>query len=407
MLTIRALLICLFAATQAQAESAADRFNPRRGLNFDLWVEWLSVEDMVTRPGALDVFPDWRRHVPDGAVAGLATDGFDVIRLPIDPAPFLRLGPGPAQDALIGQVVETTAMIQTTGLKVIVDLHAIPRAGEPWGTDSIVTDPASFDAYAALVATVAARLHGMDPDRTALELLNEPTLDCGLVFEPDLQKWPGLLSRLHHAARTTAPDLPLVVSGGCWGSADGLLAIDPATLADDNLIWSFHSYAPYFFTHQGAGWSGGPEAQFAGVAYPPSTIDDAMAARLVASAVTRAAGQGDLTQDMLATTLQAYRDLPSDVATEDIARVADWADTHAIPRNRILLGEFGAIRDNGHGVAVPPASRGAFLDAKISAVEAAGFGWAVYDWTGSLAVADPRTYRMDPALCPALRLTGC
>ncbi len=402
-------LIFLFVAGQAGAETAADRFAAKRGLNFELWVEWRSVEDTVTDPDFLAVFPDWRRHVPDGAVAALAANGFDTIRLPIDPAPFLRLGPGPAQDALMDQVAETTAMIQTAGLKVVVDLHAIPRQGEDWGTDAILNDPAIFDAYAAIVGRLATRLHGMDPDRTAVELLNEPTNDCGLVSEPALQKWPGQLASLHRSARTGAPDLPLVVSGGCWGSADGLLAIDPAILDDDNLIWSFHSYGPYFFTHQGAGWGGGATALFAGVPYPPDAVDDGLATRLVADAVRRAdaAGQADMTAAVLAAELQAYRDLAADASTEDIARVAGWADAHGVPRSRIFVGEFGVIRDNGAAVAVPPASRAAFLDAKISAIEAAGFGWAVYSWTGSLAVADPRSYRMDPALCPALRLTGC
>lgn len=406
MLTLRALLICLLAVAQAHAETAADRFSPKRGLNFELWVEWVSVDEMVTRPGFLDVFPDWRRTAPEGAVAALQTNGFDVIRLPVEPAPFLALGPGAAQDALIGQVADTAAMIQTSGLKVIVDLHAIPRNGEPWGTDRILNDPATFDAYAALVGKIAARLHGMDPDRTALELLNEPTNDCGLVFEPDLQQWPGQLSRLHRAARAAAPDLPLVVSGGCWGSADGLLAIDPALLADDNLIWSFHSYGPFFFTHQGAGWTGGPVVHFAGVPYPPASIDDAMAAQLVTEAAARA-GSGDVTRDALTAELQAYRDLPLDAVSEDIARVAAWADAHDVPRNRIFVGEFGVIRENAQGIAVPAASRAAFLDAKISAIEAAGFGWAVYSWTGSLGIADPLTHKVDPDLCPALRLSRC
>ncbi len=396
-------------ATAAMAETAADRFAAKRGLNLELWVEWFSIEDMVTKPGFLDVFPDWRRHAPPDALTALAINGFDHVRLPIDPAPLLRLGPGAAQDALIEQIVDTVAMIHEVGLNVIVDLHSIPREGETWGTDGIVNGPARFNAYDAFVGQIAARLNGQDPDRTALELLNEPTHDCGLVFEPDKQKWPAQLSQLHQTARSNAPDLPLVVSGACWGSADGLLALDPSLLNDDNLIWSFHSYGPFFFTHQGAGWSGGPTALFAGVPYPPATITDAMATRLLAGAVARAeaAGEADMTPEVLRAELQAYRDLPADAVSEDIARVAEWADTHGVPRNRILLGEFGTIRDNGHGIPVPSDSRAAFLDAKIAAIETAGFGWSVFSWTGSLAVADTKSYRMDPALCPALRLARC
>jgi endoglucanase len=406
----KALAFFLIAATgPAMAETAADRFAPKRGINFELWVEWRDVEDMVKDPGFLAVFPDWRRHVPEGAVAALAQNGFDFVRLPIDPAPLLRLGPGAAQDALIGQVVETAKMIQDSGLKVIVDLHTIPRQGETWGTESIVAGPARFNAYAALVGQIAARLHGMDPDRTALELFNEPTNDCGLVAEPEKQTWPDQLSQLHQTARAVAPDLPLVMTGGCWGSADGLVALDPNSLDDDNLIWTFHSYDPFFFTHQGAGWTGGPVVMFAGVPYPPSIINDAIAERLLAGAIGRAtaAGKTEMTTEVLQEALQAYREVLDDAVSKDIAQVAEWANAHGLPSNRILVGEFGVIRDNWQGIPVPPDSRAEFLDAKISAIEAAGFGWAVFDWAGSLAIADPATYRIDAALCPALRLTGC
>ena len=66
----------------------------RRGLNLDIWVEWLPVETMLSQDGFLDVFPDWRRHVPEARLAGLGTDGFDFVRLPIEPGPLLALGPG-------------------------------------------------------------------------------------------------------------------------------------------------------------------------------------------------------------------------------------------------------------------------------------------------------------------------
>ncbi len=36
-----------------------------------------------------------------------------------------------------------------------------------------------------------------------------------------------------------------------------------------NLIWSFHSYAPFILTHQGAGWTGDVSPYATGLPYPP------------------------------------------------------------------------------------------------------------------------------------------
>jgi endoglucanase len=126
----RLVLAGFIAAAPAGAETAADRFQPKRGLNFEIWNEWITADEMVSRPGFLDIYPDWRRLVPPKAVSDLKTKGFDFVRLPFDPSPLLRLGPGQAQDALIEQIHQTATDVQSTGLKVIVDLHSIPREGK-------------------------------------------------------------------------------------------------------------------------------------------------------------------------------------------------------------------------------------------------------------------------------------
>lgn len=399
--------LCL--ATAAWAETAADRFAPSRGMNIEIWTDWLTTEEMVTRPGFLDLYPDWRRTLTVDHPASLRKHGFDFVRVPFDPAPLLRLGPGPAQDALIDQIFDTTVFIQAAGLKVIVDLHSVPREDEEWGTDSLVGDPALFDAHVALVGRVAARLTGLDPDRTALEVLNEPTNDCPAIWEgegPTL--WPDQLARLHAAARTGAPNLPLVLSGACWGGMDGLSQIDPDQIGDDNVIWSFHSYDPFLFTHQSAGWAYGAVRFFADVPYPPDTINDAKSAVLLEAARARRDAAGSPLGDAdLAAALAAYRGDGNPVAV-DAARAAAWADTHGIPRNRLLLGEFGGMRDDMQGRRFGDLGRDAFLQDKRRSAEAQGIGWSVWGWTQIMGVADDDTTRiLDPANCRALGLSDC
>ncbi len=70
------------------------------------------------------------------------------------------------------------------------------------------------------------------------------------------------------AARASATRLTLVLSGACWGGAEGLAKIDPKDIADDNIIWSFHSYDPFILTHQGATWAGDFAAHVYGLPFP-------------------------------------------------------------------------------------------------------------------------------------------
>lgn len=405
-----ALLFGFGLATAVNAETAADRFQPKRGLNLEIWNEWLTTEEMVTKPGFLDIYPDWRRIVAPEMLAELKTLGFDFLRLPFDPAPLLRLGPGPAQDALIDQIAQTVDQVHAAGLKAIVDLHSIPRPDEDWGTDTIVSDPTLFDAHVALVAKVAARLNGMDPDRTAFELLNEPTNDCDAIYnKTEPMQWPGQLARLHAAARSGAPDLPLVLSGACWGGMDGLDQIDPASFKDDNLIFSFHSYDPFLFSHQAASWTNGPNAFFADVPYPPESIDDTLAARLVAEAKARAeAANSDIDPAELDQAMADYRSAGRGIVEKEARQAADWADRHGIPRNRMFLGEFGAMREDMSGRRFQNLGRETFLSDKRQAAEAQGIGWSVWVWTGTFGITeDDQSRRIAPATCAALGLAGC
>ena len=105
-------------------------------------------------------------------------------------------------------------------------------------------------------------------------------IDCDPTLFP---KWPSMLKRLHAAARKAAPNHTLVLSGSCWSSAYGLAKIDPALIADDNVIWTFHSYEPYILTHQGADWTGDSMSYVEGLPYPPDLMgEEAFDERLAA-----------------------------------------------------------------------------------------------------------------------------
>jgi hypothetical protein len=105
----------------------------------------------------------------------------------------------------------------------------------------------------------------------AFEPINEPMIDC--PWDGNSRRWPAMAQKLHATARAAAPKLTIVMQGACWGSAEGLADLDPAKFNDRNIIWSFHTYDPMIFTHQGASWVDGPPKFVRNLTYPPQATD--------------------------------------------------------------------------------------------------------------------------------------
>ncbi|WP_333816492.1 glycoside hydrolase family 5 protein [Tabrizicola sp.] len=375
-----------------------------RGVNGDLVDNWGSIAELMADPEALAIFPDWRRKVTPAMYQALAEEGFDFIRMPIDPGPALAYGPGPDQDRMIDGMRIVAEMAQEAGLKVIIDLHPLSRGDEVGGMDSIIGP--LWPDYVTLVQRIAEKLDGLPPDRTAFELLNEPAFDCDGVYGGAAPKWPAMQAQLHAAARKGAPDIAIVLTGACWGQANALAALDPKLIPDDNVIWTFHSYTPYNYTHQAASWAGVPEKYLRDLPYPPSLLTRDQADRIIAESKARmAAAEGSADSEAITRAVEDYLATPDSDVGAEIAVAAAWADDHGIPRSRLLLGEFGALHTPDE-VTQPLEWYRAFLSDKRAASEKAGIGWAVLSWAGGMGVAMPEDpdRRLAPEICRALGL---
>ncbi|MFN3993630.1 MAG: cellulase family glycosylhydrolase [Tabrizicola flagellatus] len=392
------------AVTLAAGLAEAEPISLKRGVNGDLWLNWASIAELQADPEALAVFPDWRREVTPAMFAALSEQGFDFIRMPTDPGPALAAGPGAEQDRLIDGMIDAVRMGLDADLKVILDLHPLPRGDEAGGMDSLLGS--HFPDYVALVARIAGRLADLPQDRVALELLNEPSFDCEGVYAGAPPKWPAMQADLHAAARAAAPEITIILTGACWGQANALASLDPGLIPDDNVLWTFHSYVPFAYSHQGAVWTGPPVRYLRDLPYPPSLMTPEIARRVIEESAARMAeaeGQADL--QAITQEVEAYARTADSDAIHEISVAADWADRHGIPRDRIFMGEFGALHTAG-GVTQPMDWYHAFLADKRRAAEAAGMSWAVLSWAGDMGVADPADpeRRMSPATCRALGL---
>jgi len=95
---------------------------------------------------------------------------------------------------------------------------------------------------AHLWSVLANRYKYLDPNRYFFEILNEPAGisndSLALFFNPIID-----------TIRQYAPNHSIVVSPNSWSNGIGYQGYQP--LPDTNLLYTFHSYDPYPFTHQG------------------------------------------------------------------------------------------------------------------------------------------------------------
>ena len=174
----------------------------------------------------------------------------------------LCVTPGVIMDLTSGKVLAENARLleaaierfHRAGLLVMVDIHNEDRPSE--------LDPRWQDAFVRFWGALAKQLARFDPELTMLEIINEP------VFDRREQEWNTLNARLAGVIRENAPQHTIVTSGPNWGGIDGLKKLE--LLADKNVVYSFHCYDPFTFTHQGATWSSEAVKPLRNVPYPSS-----------------------------------------------------------------------------------------------------------------------------------------
>jgi hypothetical protein len=145
-------------------------------------------------------------------------------------------------------------------------------------------------------------------------------------------------------------------------SIDGVLSMIP--LADTNLIYTFHDYDPFVFTHQGATWVGEGFSSLREVPYP-STSENIAAAM--------AATKDEAARSMIQ--LYGVDHWNKARMEQNISAVVEWRQRSQVP---VWCGEFGAIRDFA-----PEGDRTRWIGDMRQTLEAAQIGWAMWDYRES------------------------
>ncbi len=378
----------------------------RRGVN--AW-PWFSLTREYPAPRIDYGWPAFQpqRPVPTrDDLVRLREAGFDFLRLPVDPGPFLATA-GAQRADLVRDLMAAVGAILSADLSVIVNVQA-NGATHHWNPDNLYGSPQAplWPAYRALVAELAATLSAIGPARIALEPVNEPPQACGAA------DWASMQIQLLTAARGSAPGLTLVASGACGGMVPGLAALDPAPLARfAPLLFTLHVYEPYLFTHQGAPWMREPvyralnrvpwPASAGSLAATLAAVQARMEADPTLSAKAKAEADA-ITRTKLAEYFAAQPD--ARFLRHHLEPARDWADRHGIPPHRLVMGEFGALRSDARYVAAGADDRARYVRDMREAAEAAGFPWAFWNLFDGFGLMDDVTRALDPAIIAALGL---
>ncbi len=351
--------------------------------------------------------PHWNDAMPPARLRELADSGFDFLRIAVDPGPLLEADAVTLElrlKKIAGAVDRTLAR----GLKAVVDIH--PSTDHPrWNFNKLTAGPdhPAFLRLAEVTRALAVMLARYNPRDVALEVFNEPPPPCRWRDRP---AWPGQLNALYGRVRPSAPQLTLLVAGACWAAIEGLTQLD-ASQFDSNTIFVFHSYEPFVFTHQGF-WGSDKYLQYVPpLGFPPDPLlrDATLGAveRRIGAAADIPAKDRPQQLKEARKALSDYFDRnqgPAYMARE-FDRVAKWADQNRVARDRIMLGEFGAMKDVYDKIGAAPDDRARWMEAARLNAERAGFRWSAWALTNTMGiVTGDIDGPLDPAVLKALGL---
>lgn len=230
-------------------------------------------------------------------------------------------------------------------MAVVLDLHDN-------GQLKLDTPGRSDADFLAFWRAMAKRYKGKGYDRMAFELANEP------VFDKNPQDWARMQNRAVAAIRVIDPKRTIMVTGTGYGNRDTLLAMKP--LPQKNLLYSFHCYEPFWFTHQGATWAGEAPKGMKGVPFPatPENIEP------IAQATPKP--YDDWLRDL------GRKRQGAAFLREFLGAGAAWGRKNGVP---VVLGEFGA-----YPPVSPPDSRKRWFAAFRDAVKASGLPNAIWGY---------------------------
>ena len=241
------------------------------------------------------------------------------------------------------------------GLGVTINLHPLSNDADT----QLAADPSFGDKVSAYWKAVANYFKKYSADTLFFEVYNEPHASAAGLTTQGYSWWQPVQEKMIKAIREATPDHSIIVGGEGWNGINGLIQLTPYNF--QHIIYNFHFYDPFLFTHQGATWTGWQVAMDArNVPYPSSPA--AVAPLIAGSSNTE-----------LNNTLQWYGEQRYNIDSLDrwVKVAYDWAKSRNV---KLINNEFGSYKDFA-----PRQSRLNFLHDIRTVFEKYKIGWAMWE----------------------------
>jgi len=240
--------------------------------------------------------------------------GCDVIRLPVNlHAMILQTEPLTVDPIFLFCLDYVLDITEELNLHLIIDNHSFDPA--------VYTSPLVKDTLIALWPQIAAHCQ----NRSKLiyyEILNEPS---GIADS----LWNEIQQLVINSIREIDTFHTIIVGPSNWNSYHNLKYLKE--FHDDNLIYTFHFYDPFLFTHQGASWADPSLENLKNVPFPHNSAPIPVC-------------PDDLKGTWVETALLDYYKKGSVKNVEELLNIAsDFSEDRNVP---LFCGEFGVFMPN-------------------------------------------------------------
>ncbi len=286
----------------------------------------------------------------------IKSNGFTYVRLPVGVTIlFNATHPEQLNSSNLPYIDTAIDNCKKAGLGVTINLHA-------WQNDAdkqLANDPSFGDKMAAYWKAMATYFKKYSADTLFFEVYNEPHASAAGLTAQGYSWWQPVQEKMISAIREATADHYIIVGGEGWNSIAGLTQLTPYNF--ENIIYNFHFYDPFLFTHQGASWAGWqPAIDARNVPYPSSP--EAVAPLIANSSNTE-----------LNNALHWYGDQRYNIDSLDkwVKVAYDWAKNNNV---EVIVNEFGSYKSFA-----PRQSRLNFLHDVRTVFEKYKIGWAMWE----------------------------
>lgn len=164
--------------------------------------------------------------------------GFTSIRLPVEFDNFLDPGTNNISKKLIDELVEIYSYVEKRHMNMIITYHY----GSLFKKENKVKE---VERIADMWSQFVFNFKGKGYDRLYFGLYNEPRVS--------VEDWRYAKNQLMKLLRPKDLDRYWIVGSTNYNGIDAIVQLKKIP-NDNKIIYTFHFYQPYIFTHQGASW---------------------------------------------------------------------------------------------------------------------------------------------------------